>query len=385
MPGTPWEAGEGLVTAAGLLCLPLLLDPEIARELVTHTLSGAFRGQAVVVQSAGRRFIPTLHLPSLAAASEALWPEAYREVRQALLRELDLWPEASPILDDKLAAIVFGVLPHFVRLTPPGARGPFRPQEVLRALSRRLSVPPRYAEQARRCASPEELARRLRILEAHDGPPPPPPQGLVTGAMLDAWLKQSWRARIIRQERQTLARRLEGDPGAGEDRLAPTALLLYLAETGTLEVEGFGFSRLSRNPPEYRIYRHTGAYALKDYYGRPYLFPDCRVAVSTRERLRPLVLDRYKHPFLRWHAPGQEICLPQEYQPPLAVGADQIIAALEAGLNALFYGYNPRRRNGYHSLDRLHQEQLISFQDYLIPPDDPRLVSGEVEVKNHFA
>jgi hypothetical protein len=160
--------------------------------------------------------------------------------------------------------------------------------------------------------------------------------------------------------------------------------LSYLSEKGALEIDGFGFNRL-RSKNDYRIYKRTGVYALKDFYGRPYIFPDCRVAVSTAGRLRPFVIEHYKHPLLRRYGSGQEICLPKDFQPPAAFSAANVIQTLEAGISALYYGYNARRRNGYHSLDRIHQERFLDFDDYRVPPDDPRIASGEVEVKNIFS
>jgi hypothetical protein len=109
------------------------------------------------------------------------------------------------------------------------------------------------------------------------------------------------------------------------------------------------------------------------------------VAVSTGGRLKPFVIEHYKHPLLRRYSPGQEICLPKDFQPSATFNAANVIQSLEAGINALYYGYNARRRNGYHSLDRIHQERFLDFDDYRTPPDDPRIVSGEVEVKNIFS
>ena len=83
---------------------------------------------------------------------------------------------------------------------------------------------------------------------------------------------------------------------------------MYLADKGALEMDGFGCTRL-KNGQDYRIYKRTGPYALQDYYGRLYLFPDCRVAATTAGRLRPVVVDRCKHPFLRQDGPGQDIWL----------------------------------------------------------------------------
>ena len=132
------------------------------------------------------------------------------------------------------------------------------------------------------------------------------------------------------------------------------------------------------------IYKRTGDFALKDFYGRPYLFPDCRVAVSTLAALKPVVLEKYKHPFLLWHAPGQEICL-SNFRPPREFTAKNVIQALTEGLNALFYSYTSRYRKGYHRLDEFRKQgRPFDFDDYRVPKDHPSLVSGEVEIKNDF-
>jgi hypothetical protein len=65
------------------------------------------------------------------------------------------------------------------------------------------------------------------------------------------------------------------------------------------------------------------------------------------------------------------------------LSAGNVISALEQGLAALYSGFNPRLRNGYHSLDPLTQiRRSLDFTDYRISPDHPDIVSGKVEVTN---
>lgn len=383
---TLWDPGPHVVTPDGFLCLPLLLDPEVARDL--HHLPPVTDSKAFpfTFSSGGDgHLIPTVRLTSLVACYHLLWPEAYEKAREALLQEVGLPLKEDPALEGWLARLVVEVLPHFVRLSPAVARDRLSPEAVIASLARRLAVPPAYYERARQMAAPEALARGLAALEALAAPPPTPPVGRVSGADLDRWLAQALTAFLVAQERQALAERLARyRHHPQESWLERTALLLYLRDRGELELDGFGFFPDPRSAGDYWVYKRTGEYLLQDYFGRLYLFPDCRVAVSTRERLRPVVWEKYKHPFLRRHAPRQEICLPKEYQVPPVVGPREIIAALEAGLTALYYGYNPRRRNGYHSLDRHRQEQLVSFDDYRLSPDDSRLRAGGVEVKNRY-
>jgi len=63
------------------------------------------------------------------------------------------------------------------------------------------------------------------------------------------------------------------------------------------------------------------------------------------------------------------------FKSPDELTADNIIRLLEGGINALLYGYDARRRNGYHSLDpTLHYVKTIEFEDYLINNDEPHAV-----------
>jgi hypothetical protein len=106
------------------------------------------------------------------------------------------------------------------------------------------------------------------------------------------------------------------------------------------------------------------------------------VAVATLGRLRPVVVDHYKHPFLRQHGSGQAICVGPETQ-HLTFSAKNVVQALEEGINALLYSYDSRRRLGYHRLDALPgMMRLVDFEDYRIPQDHPLVVSGHVEGKN---
>jgi hypothetical protein len=140
---------------------------------------------------------------------------------------------------------------------------------------------------------------------------------------------------------------------------------MYIADKGSLEIDGFGFSRMDSSD-EYLVYKRTGEYILKDYHSRSYLFPDCRVAVPTFGTLRPIVMETYKHPFLLGHEAGQEICL-RQFTPPNKFTAGNIIGGVEKGINALIYGYDSRRRNGIHGLDRkLLHVKTIEFDDYRI-------------------
>jgi hypothetical protein len=142
--------------------------------------------------------------------------------------------------------------------------------------------------------------------------------------------------------------------------------MLYIADTGEIDIDGFGFIRNNSYKGEYLVYKRTGDYVLKDYYARSYLFSDCRVAISTYAPFWPFVIEKYKHPFLLRHKAGQEICM-KDYRPPDELTAENIIRVLEEGLTAMRYGYDGRRRNGYHSLDKTWVHiPTIDFEEYRI-------------------
>lgn len=385
-----WESDIQLVVAGDFLYLPLLLDPAILRDLESHPpgkLSASDRqapDNPVVVEAQGSLFVRTVSLASLVENYAVIQPEVCEGLRRALREEVgDFGDPETAVLDPDLAVILFQVLPHFLRRSRSfSVREALDEDKVLRAIRDKVQVPPQYAHRAcgpdNRADLQGALARLTKLAQS----PGPPPTGLMTASRLKVWFFSALKAVLAAQEK----RRLE-EAAAAQEKWAAISrrhadLLAYLAEKGSLELDGFGFTR--RRPCEYVIYKRTGRYALKDYYGRPYIFPDCRVAVSTTGRLKPFVMDNYKHPLLRRHAPGQEICLPKDFKPALRFSAAGAIQALEAGINALYYGYNPRRRNGYHSLDRTQQVRVVDFDDYKVAPDDPRLVSGEVEVKNIF-
>ena len=83
-------------------------------------------------------------------------------------------------------------------------------------------------------------------------------------------------------------------------------------------------------------------------------------------------MEKYKHPFLYAHDSGQEICM-HGFYPPQQFSAESAIHLLEEGINALLYGYDARRRNGYHSLDRTREfVKTVEFEDYRISPGEQR-------------
>jgi hypothetical protein len=383
------DASLEVLVHQGHLYLPLLLDPEVHEECQTFASRDISRELSAVTSSLHpvpavlavreRLFAQAVSVSSLIDNYAQLFPQDYQDRRRLLQEQYslaaDLW---GVVLDPKLVTILFHILPHFVRREGLSRRRRLGEGDVLDLIRERLPVPPSFAQEARRFLDLNPLKDAVHRLEHVQVEAKAPPEGLVPAARLRAWWEASLTARLLNGERGRLIKELEDRQqwaGAEEQRLA---VILYLAERGSLELDGFGFTRLAQGQ-DYRIYKRTGPYALKDYFGRLYLFPDCRVAVATLGRLRPVVVDHYKHPFLRQHGPGQEICVGPETQ-HLTFSAKNVIQAIEDGINALCYSYDSRRRLGYHRLDALPgMMQLVDFEDYRIPADHPLIASGDVE------
>jgi len=379
-----------LLVTGGCLYVPLRLDPSIAAELTSPPGGTASPGPAggpptpPLMVMAGKPYLQAMSLPSLAANYQRIHPEAYEELRRSCLGKFPQTPmeeEISP--DRKLRTIIFEILPHFIKMKKGREPGKLGEAQVLEVIGRRIGMDPAYYRRAQKLYGPDSLRQRLHDLEEAPDPGGPPPEGLIAAGDLRAWLHRVLAGQIIDQEKDRLQRMLaEGEPSLAT-HWQYLALQLYLADRGHLEIDGCGFFCLKRRG-EYLIYKRTGEYALKDYYARTYRFPDCRVAVATTSRLKPVVLEKYKHPLLYGHKPGQEICI-RQFTPAAAFTAKNVIQALEEGLSALYHGYNSRRRNGYHSLDRITEyHRSIDFADYIIPRDDPRIISGELEVTNSY-
>jgi hypothetical protein len=376
----------------GHLYVPLLFDPDIAREsqaLISQ--GGAPEGEAwgsgpgappALLDAGGALFVPAVGVSSLVENYARLFPPEHTQRRRTLRERYSLTADLFGVnLDPTLVTIIFHILPHFLRREGLRRRPRLTEGEILDLIRERLPTPYHYCRQAREFLDVKPLHEALRRLENAASDPPPPPEGLMPAANLRAWWEEALTARLLAEERARLLQELanrEHWAAAQEGRLA---VLLQVAAKGFLELDGFGFHRL-KGGRGYRIYKRTGPYALQDYYGRVYLFPDCRVAVHTFGRLKPLVVDHYKHPFLRRHASSQPICVGSDSE-DLTFSARNAIQVIEEGIHTLLYSYDRRRRRGYHRLDPLPgMMRLVDFEDYRLPPDHPLIVSGQVEVMN---
>lgn len=375
--------------------LPCPMDPQTALELKRAAGSEASpdTGQGLqgpkIIFHQGIPYVETVSWDGLVRHAEAFFPRLASRIRKKVRRELLGDTRSRAFVDrtvqwEMLEIAVFQVLPRFVRL-PRWVKSSENKRIALALwLSKRTGVPNgffRWAEEMLRedggCGG-TSVAAGSRADVFQD------PTGGIVGARL---VRQALEAALEKSRRESMGREQE----ALRARLQPyrdwpsaaLGFMLFVLSRGCLEVDGFGFLRRASDGAVV-IYKRSGRYALRDYYNRLYLFPDCRVAVTSQD-LWPVVMECYKHPLLARHQPWQRICLGLS-PAGRSFTADHIIQSLEDGLNALYYGYDPRKRNGYHSLDHFPGFQRdIQFDDLKIPSDDPRCLSGEIPITNAFS
>jgi len=367
-----FNSGIELLIQSGYIFVPMLLDHNIAREIletpnIQVSLNHCALGNSEpVVNVDGKLFIRSLSIQSIVENYESINKDTYDQLKKDCLRHCSDLPNlGADALKGKLQTIVLKIMPYFIRKSRGLERRQLNDDELLDLVGSKVEVPLRFFEQADKVLDSRPLLRSLDQLGTLKPAMEPLGDGRVTGQALRRWIHQALEAQIVNQERVRLEQEIIERDRIGEKQRHHLATLLYLAENGTFELDGFGFSRINSRD-DYLIYKHTGQYILKDYYARSYRFPDCRVAVSTNGPLRPMVVESYKHPFLIGHAPRQEICV-RGYNWPDEFTGDNIIRILEEGINALLYGYDARRRNGYHSLDPTqYYVKTVEFVDYRI-------------------
>jgi hypothetical protein len=360
-------SGIDFLVESGFLYLPLLYDPDIAEEvraILDPTESQEATGS--VILSEGKHFVKSLSLHSLVANYESTGKDLYDQIRSAVLRQVTgNLGRGETSLSWKLITIIFQIMPYFIKKNRGFERGKFGKEDILKLVAEKVDIPPQEYERSNTIFDLKPLQEALQGLEKLDSTFTSPTDGIISSSELRHWLQNALKAKIIEREKT----RLKNEVRRREQLIASVDedmdILLYVAQKGSLEINGFGFTRIGTSD-DYLIYKRTGEYKLKDYYGRSYQFPDCRIAVPTFSPFKPVVMERYKHPFLYAHDSGQEICM-HGFYPPQQFSAENAIHLLEEGINALLYGYDARRRNGYHSLDPTREYvKTVEFEDYRI-------------------
>ena len=362
-----------LAVESNYIYLPLLFDTEIEKEIQTlfsseHQIDIFVQPDLQpIIKIKDKYFVKALNLPSLLENFEVINAYDYNRLRNDCLMKYQIAGEEDQIfLDETLRLILFQVMPHFIRKNQGLVRKKLKDEEVLDLITKKIEIPEKYYKNAKTFQDIEPLMKILENLENQTPVFKPPENGILTGRTLRDWVHDAIQTKVLISEHRRIAQALNVRKQLSQAKPDHIAILLFIADTGSLEIDRFGFTRNNAHKGEYLVYKRTEAYVLKDYCARSYLFPECRVTVSTYSPFRPFVMEKYKHPFLLDHKSGQEICI-KNFVPSNELSAKNIIRTLEEGLTALHYGYDGRRRNGYHSLDKTWVYiPTIDFEEYRI-------------------
>jgi hypothetical protein len=361
-----------IIVESGFLYTPLLFDPEIEKEIKPSFQREASQEKSTslspktIIRRNGSYFVKGLEIHSLLENFKAINAYDYDRLRNICLKKYHLLSELDDVfMDETLHLILFEVMPYFIRKNKGLQRKKLGRENLLDLIVEKTDIPWKYHEDAKAFCDLGPLKKIAKDLDAHKPLFKPLENGLITSHKLRRWFYDAVQANILEDERDRIAKTLQVRQQFGKAKPEHIAVMLYIAVNNALEIDGFGFTK-SNSHNEYLVYKRTGDYTLKDYYARSYRFPDCRVAISTYTPFWPFVIEKYKHPFLLRHKSGQEICM-KDFRPPENLTAENIIRVLEEGLTALRYGYDGRRRNGYHSLDKTWVHiPTIDFEDYRI-------------------
>lgn len=362
-----------ILVESDFIYLPLLFDPAIEKEVlallrpVRSMENPGHPESKTIITHKDRQFVRALSIPSVLENYEVINAYDYKNRRKEFLKKYQLTREVDDILlDDTLKTILFRVMPYFVRKNRGLQRKKLQYEDILDLIGEKIDIPEKYYKEAKIFRHVEHLRTVLKGLENQKPIFKPPANGLLSTHQLRDWFHEAVHAKILAKEHDRLTKALQIRLQFSQAKPEHAATLLYIADMGSMEIDGFGFTRKNGYRGEYFVYKRMGEYVLKDYYARSYLFPACRVAVSTYTPFRPFVMEKYKHPFLLRHKSGQDICM-KHFAPPDEFTAENAIRILEEGLTALRYGYDARLRNGYHSLDRTWVHiPTIDFEDYRI-------------------
>ncbi len=360
-----------ILVESDFIYLPLLFDPDIEKEtkILLHPERTQWntgqQGSQTIIKHKDKYFVKAISIQSLLNNYAAINAYSFRQLEKECLKKYSLTRDVDDIfLDGVLRTILFRIMPYFVKINRGLKRQRLSDVEVLDLVGETINIPDKYYKEAEAFRNLEPLRRIFQRLKAPKPIFKSPENGMLTGRKFGDWLREAIHEKVLTSEHDRIVKALEIREQFSETRPQHIATLLFIADTGAIEIDGFGFIRNNAYKGEYYIYKRTGEYILKDYYARDYVFPDCRVAVSTYTPFRPFVMEKYKHPFLLAHKTGQEICI-ANFVPYNEFTAENIIRTLEEGLTAMQFGYDGRRRNGYHSLDKTWVHiPTIDFEDY---------------------
>ena len=259
------ESGIDLMVESGFLYLPLLLDPAIETEIrTTLDTSGPRQKTGSLIQIDGKHFVKTISLASLVDNYEKIGKILYDQIRSTVVRKVSVTLDRSTTpFGWKLIAIIFEIMPYFIKKNRGLERKKFGREAILKLIAEKVDVPAKNYERSDTFFDLRPFQAALEELDKLGSKFVLPDDGIISSAELGNWLYRALEIHIIDKERARLKDEVYKRRKLLEAAAENLDILLYIAEKGSLEIDGFGFLRVGSGD-DYLIYKRSGEYILKD-------------------------------------------------------------------------------------------------------------------------
>ena len=369
------DAEEIFIDEKGFVYYPLLLDKSIVREA---------KKCREIKNIGGKTYVKGMNLSKIAGSFDKIDKEKYETIKNDLFKrimpEIDLKKIYETIEYGTLKTIIFEVMPYFLEKNKK--RNPFEKKkekkltekDILGLINENAKIPKEYYNQAKniyRFDDSEKTLDKIKMQELKTAQKFP--EGIVWTKTLETVLKRALENGILNERIKGMKEEIRLKEEIFKKSLDYAATMLYLKDAKDFELENFGFIRKSKN--DYVAYIKTEEYALRDFDGKVYLFPPCKVGVHTDNYCdqKPIVLNRYGHPFLPYSGENQYICIGNAKIRGKGLG-ETMISALEKGINAMLFGYLGN--------DNPHHHELRNFSHLRISANSAKIKSGKVKITN---
>jgi len=363
---------EEVLIKDNFIYFPLLFDHEIEKEI----------NNRAIVKHNEKFYIKGIDIHSLVENFDKIDKESYSKIQDRLYKKL-FQKDIPHILKNSeyklLNTLMLDVMPYFVGVGSTFKRKKLEREDIVDFIEKKIDIPKEYKQQASKLLDEAiykeyiDIIKKLNLdsnitfLE-----------GIIKKEQLENILTKAIEIKIIKEKKKEIE---ESINLIKENNAKHLALLLYFKNVKHFSIENFGFEK---EESKYLVYVKLKEYALQDFDGQIYLFPPCKVGtyVSLTEISNPIVIDKYKHPFLRDYASNQRICI-KDFEIKGDTLGEKIISVLEQGISTLLYGYFSTDFEGYRYLNgKDRYGPTLSFDEYKIKEDDPRIKSGEIIITN---
>ncbi|MEM5868814.1 MAG: hypothetical protein QXL09_02590 [Candidatus Aenigmatarchaeota archaeon] len=370
---------EQILLENGIIYYPLLIDQDIAKE-IREKKSACLKFGCLIRDN--KIFIRGIDLETAINAFPISHKEEYNKLREQILAEINVDIENSDGVKEReiLEMIIYEIMPHFIEKRKFGISSNPSKKEILRAIRQIAEIPNNFYKKAETINEYYYAKLLAKINEKIANTKVNKVEGIISIYNFNNYIKNRIKLNILNSEKEKLKKeKLKKEKEKlKKEEIADIATLLWLQSQSQFEFDDFGFLKYS-DGGGYTVYiKIDEEYALRDFDGKIYLFPPCKVAVNVNASgfSKPFVLGKYSHPFIKYF---------DQLDQPICIGnaeirgntkAEKIKNALEIGKNVLLYGYINSSGNF-----RPHF-YLNKFSSNLISEKDPRIKSGKVKITN---